>query len=315
MLFLAASTNKLGKTYASVKNATKAIAHLATVTGCAPAPDSPGHGQIWNTTLTGKMMRAIKKNCSAHKKTKRLPITATILRKLICKKSLPLDDDSSPFARALASAAVVCFFGLFRAGELVDKGPAHDNMLLRRDVSFHDDGLVEILLRKSKTDPARRGQTILLFENGSNLCPVAHLRRALDSARDTRPNAPVFQRNSGQPISYTDLMKFLRRRLTLAGFDPADFGTQSLRIGAATTLAIIGCSDAVIRAMGRWTSACFQLYVRCTPQHLKVISDMMASAAKSSSNKDAHFGKLPIAHALQIRHDNLSGFANRLHQY
>jgi hypothetical protein len=304
MLFLVISTKQHGKSYDSVKGALKAIGHLAAVTGCA----SP---TLWDREWISKLLRAIKKHCPSKKRTKRLPITASILRKMLTVDPSNRDNGMDP---ALAATAVIGFFGFFRAGELVDKGPQHDNCLRRKDVSFDDNGGAAIFLRQSKTDWARRGQTILLHENGTIICPVAHLRYALQTAKDKRPDAPVFQRQSGAPVTYSQLMEFLRERLAVAGFDPAAFGTQSLRIGAATQLAILGFGDATIRAMGRWTSACFQqLYIRQTESQLAKISAQLAKAAFEGPHQHCGpFGGVPLDEALLIRADTLSAsFANQ----
>ena len=50
--------------------------------------------------------------------------------------------------------------------------------------------------------------------------------------------------------------------LSHAGYDCSQYKCHSFRIGAATTAATRGFTDAQIQTMGRWRSAAFRRYIR-----------------------------------------------------
>ena len=54
----------------------------------------------------------------------------------------------------------------------------------------------------------------------------------------------------------------LKRLLELCGLSSKVFKGHSFRIGAATSAALRGESDAQIRAAGRWASDAFRRYIR-----------------------------------------------------
>jgi len=74
---------------------------------------------------------------------------------------------------------------------------------------------------------------------------------------------PMFRRaGTTQPLLVDDIMRAIRHIVRLAGMDPSEYGTHSLRIGGATALFAAGADMTVIRTMGRWSSDIYQLYVR-----------------------------------------------------
>jgi hypothetical protein len=103
-------------------------------------------------------------------------------------------------------------------------------------------------------------------------------------------------------------MKFLRSKIAACNLDPKNFGTQSLRIGGATSLAALGYPDSTIKAIGRWNSACYQLYIRLLPHDLQNISQRFASSAIEPSPKADFFRGLSLDAALTLRRDNLARF-------
>jgi len=67
-----------------------------------------------------------------------------------------------------------------------------------------------------------------------------------------------------------DSFKFsseLHRRLAFCGLDTTRYKSHSFRIGGACHATEKGYSDAQIRALGRWKSEAFKVYLRSTVCH------------------------------------------------
>ena len=55
----------------------------------------------------------------------------------------------------------------------------------------------------------------------------------------------------------------MREALQPSGVDITQYSGHSFRIGAATTAAVVGIEDSLIRTLGRWESAAYLLYGGC----------------------------------------------------
>ena len=164
--------------------------------------------------------------------------------------------------RALQAALALAFFGLLRAGEVTFKPERRVAPLTRKSVAWHPDH-VEITLHATKTDRRRRGVVVKLFPSGGRVCPYALLRCAWDRSPVVGPEAAVLQADDdGRPLSYRDLLDCVKQCVARAGLNVAAYGTHSLRAGGASLMAQRGFGDLDVRAMGRWSSTCFQRYIR-----------------------------------------------------
>ena len=56
----------------------------------------------------------------------------------------------------------------------------------------------------------------------------------------------------------------------------ANISSHSLRIGAASTAAAMGCPKYLIQSMGRWSSDCFRRYIRLSDTTIRNTSRAMA---------------------------------------
>ena len=70
---------------------------------------------------------------------------------------------------------------------------------------------------------------------------------------------------SGGPLTKARFVSAIKSILTQSGMDDSLYSGHSFHIGATTTVAQAGISDSVIKALGRWSSAAFLVYVR-TPE-------------------------------------------------
>ena len=179
----------------------------------------------------------------------------------------------------------------------------HSCAVLKLPAWFSDH--VCIHLFESKTDVFREGVDVRTFANGSATCPVAALRSAFDSAPRKSADAPAFQDSCGRPLLYTTLLAALRALAVQLGYDAKQLGTHSLRIGGASTLAILGFPAYVIRAAGRWSSLTYQTYTRLDADAFREISRRLATAAASKTASRSPFGVLSPAQASEVCFDNI----------
>ena len=106
-----------------------------------------------------------------------------------------------------------------------------------------------------------------------DLCPVAAVVSFL--AIRGVDGGPLFRLQSGSPLTQAGFVDRLKRVLLQAGIQPDGFSGHSFRIGACTTAAANGVSDASIQLMGRWSSDCFRRYIRPANSDLARISNSL----------------------------------------
>jgi hypothetical protein len=248
-------------------------------------------------------MKHVRKS-SPSKKRRRLPITIwslASLRKFVGKRHID---------HVMFGAMVVGLFALLRASEYVDKAP-YGCSLLRKHISFSSDGQrATIHLVRSKTDVFSEGVDVVVYANGSNLCPVSWLRAVMSLAPRKAPDTPVFQNSLGSPLSYASYQRFIARlckRANLTGGKA--FSTHSLRIGGATSLIALGFDTAVVKLLGRWKSEAFQVYVRIDEAiHRRVSMQFAAAAGDSTSSITCG---LPLLEFSSLHSDGIDSFGDR----
>ena len=59
----------------------------------------------------------------------------------------------------------------------------------------------------------------------------------------------------------------LKNALAFTGYNPDEFHTHSLRIGAATQSFLNAMDEKTIMANGRWESSCYKRYIRLNMLH------------------------------------------------
>ena len=167
------------------------------------------------------------------------------------------------------AAAMVCFFGFFRLGEItVPSVAAFDPTvhLAWGDVAVDNPtrpGSIRIRLKRSKCDQFGSGINVYLGSTNSPLCPVTALMAYMASRREAP--GPFFRDEHGRPLTKVAFVREIRRALSMLGLPSEQFAGHSFRIGAATAAAQAGLEDSVIQALGRWSSAAFLLYIQ-TPR-------------------------------------------------
>ena len=247
-----------GLTHQTIKSYLSALRHYHIMSG---------RGDPFIVPLLQYVLRGIKRSPTHAPRQPRLPITPAILRLLKFVWS-PLAV-SDPDYIMLWAACCLGFFGFMRAGEFTatsvgDFDPS--TSLCISDMSVDDrenPSMVCVVLRQSKTDPFRKGISIYLGRTYADLCPVA----AILAYIAVRPSitGPLFVFKDGSHLTREKLVCCVRQALSAAGMDTMGYSGHSFRIGAATTAALRGVEDSVIKMLGRWESSAYQRYLR-TPR-------------------------------------------------
>ena len=201
----------------------------------------------------------------------RLPITRGVLQRLVLALN---HTNSSAYQRLLFQTMfLVAFYGFFRVGELTAKGANLKPFVQIQNLHFQlKDSCVTaatIVIADYKHNFSRRPFSVLLdCATGTDFCPVNYLQRYC-SMRGTTPGA-LFCFADGSPVKTSHFTQQLRQALNFCGLDSSKYKSHSFRIGAASSAANNGLSDAQIRHLGRWKSDAFKLYIRQSSEGCKI---------------------------------------------
>ena len=218
------------------------------------------------------VIRGIKRTQGrSHSLPKRLPITPSLLR--IINQNLFNSSRLFEDKIMLWAALTTAFFGFLRISEYTTfRKTKFDQAttLMLTDVRIRNDS-VRLHLKTSKTDPFRQGVTVRIQANNTFLCPVNALRHYI--ASHPNPRGPLFIFRNGSFLTRSDINALLKSTTNGA----ANVSSHSLRIGAASTAAAMGCPKYLIQSMGRWSSDCFRRYIRISDTTLRSASRALAS--------------------------------------
>ncbi len=212
----------------------------------------------------------------SRKKPLRAPITPSVLIRIhtwLMASSKPLGE-----RLMLWAALLIAFFGFLRVSEYTASHKMkydHLSTLTMSDVTLEVDR-IRLHIKASKTDPFRDGVTLTIARNGSVLCPY----QALCEYVRVRPNGPgpLFVFPNAKFLTRYDVNKVLRE----ATGGAVSTSSHSLRIGAASTAASVGCPKWLIQCMGRWNSDCFRNYIRVSSAMLEKTSRALARCTSGS---------------------------------
>lgn len=173
----------------------------------------------------------------------------------------------------LRAALLLQWFKGLRIGEILPKlvgrfDPAFD--ILRRDLSFNDDGdVIQVLIKHRKGDKTNSGGFKYLHPDHDDvvLCPVAFFRRFLNSTECFDPALPLFRHASGKNCTPAQMAKALKSHADAMGLDPRLYSCHSVRSGAATELASQQFPMEDLLIFGDWASISGSLrYLRATQE-------------------------------------------------
>ena len=87
---------------------------------------------------------------------------------------------------------------------------------------------------------------------------------------------PLFYFQSGRYLTRRTVSHLLRDSSRTAGLPHRSLKGHSFRIGVASVAAAAGLPDWLIKVLGRWSSDCYQLYIRAPQSTLESVAPRMA---------------------------------------
>lgn len=234
-------------------------------------------------------------------RSKRLPFTMDMI--LQGQNIISTHDTTEYLA---FNAILTGFFLLLRSSELVPTKADHHLLSQHVVFLFENDNDIEeipsyeikplkhygilkgvfIFIRSQKNDPMGMG-TKYHFQT-EPISPTYDIDLSTELLKCSRRNQPLqnkpFLSNSleNTDLSYDQYLKTCKKIAQFCKFDPNLFGTHSVRIGGATTLAAAEVPNHYIQKMGGWKSITFLEYIR-TSLHV-VNNSKMLLANKSTFN-------------------------------
>ena len=161
-------------------------------------------------------------------------------------------------------------FGLLRFSEFTCSGPFDPSIhLSSNDITLvpnsHSPSHMLVHIKQSKTVPFRQGHTITIAESWSPICSVMVMKDYLFQAQPPSSHPLFAFVQPRQWLTRKNLTTELRTILQHCGLPANNFYSHSFRIGAATTAAKAGLPPWLIKVLGRWSSDCYERYIR-TPK-------------------------------------------------
>lgn len=260
-------------TASTVKNYLAAVRHTQIELGL-------GDPQMGNMPQLEYVLKGMKRLGEPSSRHQRLPITPPILVRM---KQAWVIHPNREDAKMLWAASTLCFFGFLRSGEAVAPGDAEFDP--SRHLTFNDVSVdsheaprvLEVTIKASKTDPFRKGVTVVIGATEGELCPVAAILSYMASRGPGE--GPLFRFSDGRPLTRARFVAAVRRALEEAGLNPQSYSGHSFRIGAATTAAQRGIQDSLIKTLGRWESSAYMIYVRTPKEVLRSVSSRLINAS------------------------------------
>eukprot|EP00731_Ephydatia_muelleri_P015648 Em0009g72a len=167
--------------------------------------------------------------------------------------------------RRMRAALTLGFFGFLRVSEFTYKNRRFDPRYhpTRQDISWTGEGMHFFIIKRSKTDQMGKGTTICIGRTeGRHTCPVAAMEAYRGCCCCPIQSSPLFHFRDGRPLTSKSFRSTFLSLVEQCGYNPAQYNTHSLRIGAATAAARASLPTETIQKLGRWQSSAYQTYTR-----------------------------------------------------
>jgi hypothetical protein len=256
------------------------------------------NGFAWDlegNQIVARAMRYIKKRYGMAGKGMKVPVSLGTLL-LMCAKlnGWPSPSRMSHDDRLFVAASAVAVVGFLRGGEFLTSKRAGRPILRSRDVVVKYRGgrpMLEIAIARPKARWWLSSQPAFCFGLGSS-CPIDPVRWLMDYRRfSTVPltaGAPAFVRSNGAALERDWMVNktnalLLRAGVALVSAEGKKVSAlaSSWRAGGVQSAKEAGVSDALIMAMGRWSSTAWFNYVYASLGDLQNASGLMWAAARA----------------------------------
>ncbi|PLW12806.1 hypothetical protein PCASD_21875 [Puccinia coronata f. sp. avenae] len=172
-----------------------------------------------------------------------------------------------PEAEVVRDLAIVAFWGMARLAEvtyLTKYGVIPYKTKIAVDDVHHYAEAMVLILHEAKTAKPGKTQSLKLRPRIGPLCPVKAIERRL--ATTSAPSDSLF--GFGERPHRINLTKRRTNKILRAAW--RELGCPELsghlfRVGGASIRSAIGVGVEDIKRLGRWTSECYQLYVKPLP--------------------------------------------------
>ena len=133
-----------------------------------------------------------------------------------------------------------------------------------------EEGITAVRLKFRQQKNLVKDEEITQHASGGDLCPVRAWQYVCMEARKANKKGArtvnIFD-GAGGDITYKDIEGTIRQTVavlskTHAHLDPSDYGTHSIRSGAALAMYLAGTAVVDIMLQGRWCSDAFLLYIK-----------------------------------------------------
>ena len=228
-----------------------------------------------------KVLTGIKR-LTPTKRLDRFPITLTVLHSIHSHLKPELSHNLNHVM--LWAAFTLAFFGFLRSSEFTCHGPFDPSVHLTcNDITLlpnsHSPSHMLVHIKQSKTDPFRQGHTITIAKSSSPICSVMAMKDYLFQAQPTS-SQPLFTFIQPQQwLTQNNLTTELRSILQHCGLPAHNFYSHSFRIGAATTAAKAGLPPWLIKVLGRWSSDCYERYIRTPKSTILEVPRLLANTS------------------------------------
>ena len=235
-----------------------------------------------------KVLNEIKRS-QTPVKLDRYPITIQILQSIFNSYQPHLGCDLNYIM--LWAAFTLAFFGFLRSREFTcnDKVFDPETHLCLKDVTLVPNtefsNYMLVLIKRSKTDPFSHGCTLTLARSTTSICAVMAMKDYVLQCQSSSAG-PLFTFTSGKLLTRTSLTHELRDVLQHCGILPQHYFSHSFRIGAATTAAAAGIPAWLIKVLGRWSSDCYEHYIRTPQETLLAIPKQLSMNCSTNCRLD-----------------------------
>jgi len=155
----------------------------------------------------------------------------------------------------------VAFYGFLRASEFATPS-------LKWQHVQRTGNACTIFIEQPKTDPFHCSHSITIHASRTSTCPVKALQLYAEVVPQHQGSLPIFKGGRFSLLNQQQLTHTIRQSIS---YTKQHYSGHSFWSGAATIAAAAGLPDWLIKALGRWNSNAYQLYIHSSPNMLESV--------------------------------------------